>query len=81
MKLFKVTTDNEIFYVLAETRLDAEVIVTRENFYEKLDDELSDLMDTEEVTKPGIIISVDSEEKTFGTPETFQEQWSRVRSR
>jgi hypothetical protein len=60
MKLYKLTTDNEIFYVYAESSRDAQILVIRDSFPEKLDDELSDLFDVEEVTKAGIIISDDN---------------------
>lgn len=61
-KLFKCTTDNEVFYVYAEDKYDAEALVVEEHFYEVLDDDLADLMDVEEVTKAGIIVSVDRDE-------------------
>lgn len=58
-KLFKCITDNEVFYVYAKDRYDAEGIVIDEHYSDVLDDDLSDLMDVEEVTKTGIIVSTD----------------------
>lgn len=49
MKRFKITTDTEEIILEAETKLDAEMQFVRDNYPEKLDDELSDLYDIEEI--------------------------------
>lgn len=74
MTLFTVTTNTELFYVYAIDASHAEGIVYSEHFPELLDDELADFFQVDVVTKPGIIISVDS-------PRCFKKSWEEVRQK
>jgi phage terminase Nu1 subunit (DNA packaging protein) len=59
LKAFKVTSDTHDLtgsvYVVAQNETAARILIDREYFYMKLDDELSDLYDIEEVTEPQIL--------------------------
>lgn len=55
-KLFKITTDDNIYIVCALNKDHAEEYFVRRVFSEKLDDDLSDLYDIEEL--PTRIVSV-----------------------
>lgn len=51
MKIYKITTDEKIFYVRALSELDASMKVEEEYFPTVLDDALPDKYDIEEVTE------------------------------
>lgn len=65
MKIYKVTSEYQIFVVIAESEDKAKEIVIREYFAEELDDELSEIdlqVEEQRDLREGIVLHYDFED-------------------